>query len=84
MKFRHQFYWNLNFFSTVYRGETNYRPLGLSQQNVLTGVEQIFSFFFFIFLWSFYYITVLQCELPALRSHCGEAPGRDSNPGRAI
>ena len=47
MKFRHQFYWNLNFFSTVYRGETNYRPLGLSKQNVLTGVEQIFFLLFF-------------------------------------
>ena len=36
-------------------------------------------FFFFFFFSS----TVLQCDLPPLRPHCGEAPGRDSNPGRA-
>ena len=27
---------------------------------------------------------VLQCDLPPLRPHCGEAQGRDLNPGRAI
>ena len=27
--------------------------------------------------------TVLQCDLPPIRPHFGEAPGRDSNPGRA-
>ena len=28
--------------------------------------------------------TVLLCDLPPLKPHCGEAPGRDSNPGRAV
>ena len=41
-------------------------------------------YFFKIFLLGFYYImyTVLQCELPPLRPHCGEALGLDSNPDR--
>ena len=39
---------------------------------------------FFIFI-KFYNIipTVLQCDLPPLRPHCGEAPDQDSNPGLA-
>ena len=28
--------------------------------------------------------TVLLCDLPPLKPHWGEAPGRDSNPGRAV
>ena len=48
--------------------------------------------FIFIFLqpteaWFFYYIicTVLQCDLPPIRPHCGEAPpGRHSKLGRVI
>ena len=28
--------------------------------------------------------TVLQCDLPPLGPHCGNSPGRDLNPGRAI
>ena len=41
--------------------------------------------FLISFLWCFYYIiyTVLQCDLPPLRPHCGEAPGRDSNPNQS-
>ena len=27
--------------------------------------------------------AVLQCDLPPLRPHCGEAPDRDLNPGQA-
>ena len=41
-------------------------------------------YFFISFIWFYYIIyTVLQCDLPPLRPHCGEAPGRDSNLGRA-
>ena len=42
------------------------------------------NFFFLNLFIGFYHIiyTVLQCDLPPLRPHCGEAPGRDSNPGR--
>ena len=30
-----------------------------------------------------FFCTVLQYDLPPLRPHCGEAPCRESNPGRA-
>ena len=42
-------------------------------------------FFLYPFIVFFYYIiyTVLQCDLPPLRPHYGEAPGRDLNPGWA-
>ena len=48
-----------------------------------------FSFFFLDLqpkkAWGFNFIcTVLQCDLTPLRSHCGEAPARESNPGCAI
>ena len=42
-----------------------------------------FFFFFYIFIEFFYIIYIVyQCDLPPLRPHCVEAPGRDSNPGR--
>ena len=41
-------------------------------------------FFLNLFIGVYYIIyTVLLCDLPPLRPHCGEAPGRDSNPSRA-
>ena len=46
-------------------------------------VRKYIYFFFYLFLGFYIIYTVLQCDLPPLRSHCGEAPGRDSNPGRA-
>ena len=33
---------------------------------------------------AYFIYTVLQCDLPPLRPHCGEAPGGDSNPELAI
>ena len=49
-----------------------------------TAREQFFYSFTARGLRFFYIIyTVLQCDLPPLRPHCGEALGRDSNPGRA-
>ena len=57
--------------------------------------DDIFFFYNFFFSINFFYsplrprilyfiCTVLQCDLPPLRPHCGEAPGRESNPGRVI
>ena len=50
-----------------------------------TGCEKVRYFLIFLFTAYQYFIyTVLQCDLPPLRPSCGEAPGRDSNPGWAI
>ena len=40
----------------------------------------------FTFGGSYYTIctVVLQCDLPPLRPHCGEATGRESNPARTV
>ena len=65
-----------------------YLPSVLSHLLLLYLVTILSSTFSFVFTahGGFYYIsyTGLQCDLPPLRPHCGESPGWDSNPGRAI
>ena len=60
---------------------------------ILWGFNSLDLLFYFIFtayqglpmIWLHYCSsTLLQCDLPLLRPHCGEALGRDSNPKRAI
>ena len=59
---------------------------GITVHNVYTvlSVQDTFLFFFFLGLGFYFIFTVLQCDLPPLRPHCWEAPGRDSKPERAI
>ena len=67
---------------------------------ILTNLVSSFWFYiYFILYFILYFIYViyfpiyspktiifilLECDLPPLRPQCGEAPGRDTNPGQAI
>ena len=59
------------------------------------SVEEIFfietfNLYFFrppvhrLYIYMYYLYSILQCDLPPLRPHSGEATGRDSNPKRKV
>ena len=69
-------------------GETQHRWSQQMRKNVDKSMWRwwIFYYFFIIFLLGFIILFIqyyIHCDLPPLRPQCGEAPGRDSNPGRA-
>ena len=70
------------FYNILVWSATSQTPLWRTRSKIRTRDRRSRDILFNIGL---YYIipTVLQCDLPPLRPHCGEAPGRDSNPGRA-